>query len=402
MVLAILLTHLAVATPAVQSGELTTVRLIARTLDRLGEKEMAKRLLRDYTQDRRVTFDDLGGDGVNAETGRGSGGKNEMTLDRSMLRIAELERILAKRPYGASSPLVSAAVTIFHEYQHMDQQNPRNTPKFEDPAWKATDEALARWADRLQTEWKAINAWPPSANRTAKLQEIGDLVKQLIGESATIKEGIQRNVTDGILSSGIPWKIDSTVKKLKALQSAKPGSGGPVPPKPAGKAWVLVEVVDFNQKPTDASYVLSYGRGSIGWRWSLGPDTFGFQSTWSEPPRVIDPGSRITLDIAVSITANTGNQYSANGNFAVWFDRPDIDPGFAGSPISFTNDRGEGGGFDVSHANAKAGSSMSRKVWVDASKLPAGRDGARIALITCAYIGRVAGTKYIYEWKQVP
>lgn len=390
------------APPTPQQGsEMTTIRWIARTLDRLGEKETAKRLITDYTQTGRVRFTDLGGDGVNAETGPSRRGGNEMDLDRSYLKIADLERLLVKRPYGSSSTLVSAAATIYHEYQHMDQNRPQNTPKYEDPAWQATDAALARWTAQLEREWATVKRQPPSAARTQKLQEIGDLVRQVLAEASGLQDGITRNEASGTLSRGLPWKIGSTIAKLRTLTAEikKGVSGGgslPAPTLNTADGWYLVEVVDYSQKPSDANYALAYGRGSIGWRWSLGEDVFGFRCTWSEPPKVIRVGDRIEIDISVSITENVGDYYSANGNFTIWFDRPDIEPGSAGSPIGFTNSKGETGGIDVSHRGAKTGASTGRRVYVDASSLP---KAGRVALIVSAYNGRVAGTKYIYEWR---
>jgi hypothetical protein len=170
---------------------------------------------------------------------------------------------------------------------------------------------------------------------------------------------------------------------------------------PAG-GWVQVQVDDFDTRPTDANYVLSYGRGGIGWRWSLNKDVFAFKATWTEPPKVIAPTDRVRISISVSITENAGQDYSANGNFSIFFDQPDVEPGSVSSPIGFGNDKGETGGIDVSHRGGTPGSSVSREVWVDAASLPRGSDGARIALLVSAYIGRTAGTRYVYEWRAPP
>jgi hypothetical protein len=50
------------------SDEDLAISLLARTFERMGEGKLAKRLITDYTQTKRVVFEDLGD--VNAETGR--------------------------------------------------------------------------------------------------------------------------------------------------------------------------------------------------------------------------------------------------------------------------------------------------------------------------------------------
>jgi len=50
------------------SEEDLAISLLARTFERMGEEKLAKRLITDYTQTKRVVFEDLGD--VNAETGR--------------------------------------------------------------------------------------------------------------------------------------------------------------------------------------------------------------------------------------------------------------------------------------------------------------------------------------------
>jgi hypothetical protein len=162
------------------------------------------------------------------------------------------------------------------------------------------------------------------------------------------------------------------------------------------QAWQLVEIVDYDTPP-GGGYTLGYSRGAIAWNWTLNDDAWGFVSTWSAPPQTIGPRDRATIEFTVATNQDTGNQYSAGGSFAMFFDRPDIEPGFAGAPISFTNEKGEGGGVDVRHGVKTP--AVARRVWVDGARLGTGRPGARVALIVAAYNGRIAGTKYIYEWR---
>lgn len=388
----------AVATAQAPSGADTSVRWIARTLDRLGEKALAQRFLRDYTQNKVISFGDLGGD-ANAETGRGWSGKNEITLDNSMLKIADLERTYAKRPYGPQSVLVSAAVTIFHEYQHMDQTRPQNIPKFEDPAWLATDAALNRWVRLLQTQIEAIAKEPASASRTQRLAEANDLLRQLKVEVTALKDAIKTNEGNGSLSKGLKWRFSDTASRIAAAQK-RIGAPAAAAPKPvADKAWVLVQTVPYNTPPSDANYQLSWGEGKIGWKWSLGSDVFAFDCTWTLPPKVIRPDDEVKLTLAVSLTQNDGEAYSANGTFDVWFDHPDCEPGSVISPTGFRAPAGQRPGIAVTHRKGVPPPAPV-EISIKGSELPGARDGGRIALMVCAYNGRNAGIKYIYEWRK--
>jgi hypothetical protein len=147
---------------------------------------------------------------------------------------------------------------------------------------------------------------------------------------------------------------------------------------------------------------LDYSERAIIWRWSLGEDVFAFTSTWSKPPDVILPTDTVKIEIAVKLIENRGNAYSANGSLAIWFDSPNVDPGFVQNPIGFTNDKNENGSIAVTHRLDAAPLPPPRTVWVKGSALPNGRIGSQIALLVCAYNGRNAGTKYIYEWKKLP
>lgn len=379
-----------------------TIRILARTLSRLGEKDVAKRLITDY-QAGRVRFSDIGEAGVNAETGRERGG-NRMDLDLNVRKLGEQEKLLAKRPYGASSLAVMYAATVLHEYQHMDLANPSNTPRFEDPAHRHMDRVLARWAANLEAEWKALAAQPPSAIRDRKAAEVRDLMQRVLSECGSFQEAVARNVAAGRMSPGQKWQAKDTANRLRAA-IAKAQAGLPKTPVrgvlPVSKVgWELVEVVDYNADPGNPNYHLAYARGAIGWRWALGDDIFGFRSTWTEPPKRILPGDTVKITITVDVTENVGDYYSANGSFAIWFDRPDIEPGSVGAPIGLKTATGESGGVDVSH-RVKTAQSFQRELSLPASALGSGKLGTRIALITAAFIGRMAGTKYVYEWRRL-
>ncbi len=135
-------------------------------------------------------------------------------------------------------------------------------------------------------------------------------------------------------------------------------------------------------------------RGTIGWRWSMNGDVWGFQSTWTPPPQTIVPGERVTLEYWVLVNEDTGDRYSAGGEFSISFDRPEVEPGVVITPIGFTNEQGESGHVEIRHRVKTP--PIGRKVW---AQLPASKPGQRTALLAQAYNGRNAGTKYIYEWR---
>lgn len=106
-----------------------------------------------------------------------------MTLDEDMLTLYDQKRIWEKRPYHEALINFSWAITVFHEYIHMDQKDPQNTKAFEDPAWQQTDQALARWYERLKTGFEDLKNKPASSMRDEQLQELEDLLKQLKSQS---------------------------------------------------------------------------------------------------------------------------------------------------------------------------------------------------------------------------
>lgn len=203
-----------------ESRQDTAITMVAKTLGRLGEKDLAKRFLDDYFNNGQVKIEALGGEGVNAETGPeglfGSG-KNVMTLDDSILKQADMKRIWEKRPYSKALDTVGWAVTVYHEYIHMDQKNPQNIPRDEDPAWQETDRAIARWCERLRNELDNLKNEPASGMKGDKLQELEDILLHLQSQSGLFKEAVPRNIRDGKLSDGLTWEYPGLGTRINGI-----------------------------------------------------------------------------------------------------------------------------------------------------------------------------------------
>lgn len=307
--------------------ERVTVRWLAKTLIRLGEKPIADRLVNDYTNTKRVRFVTINPKLGNAETGANRKGVNEIDFSDRMLSIADQDRTLSAKPYGPSSTLVQWATTVYHEYQHMDQVNPQNEKKWEDPAWRATDNAVARWTQKLADEYAKLSSQPPSREKEAALDELKSILQRLRSEIGTLRNGVQDNVKNGTLTAGQSWKFadsDAKIKNILDQMTKKAAIGQMVPPIKPGKGgyWQQIEAKPFDYlAPSDTNYTAKASDGSVTAGWMLGNDAFKITGTWTSPPKVIKPGDKIPIHAALTIDANSGFAYSANGVFVIWIDR---------------------------------------------------------------------------------
>lgn len=396
------------------SREQLTIRWLAKTLNRMGETKLAKRLMEDYYTHKSVRFGSIKDEygrvmDANAASGRGANGKNEIIFNESMLsRTGDQDRLLTKKPYGASSSLISDAMTVVHEYVHMDQQDPDNKPAWEDPAWQTSDRTLNNWVKKIEAEYNAARNMPASKEKTAKLTELADILKKLNAELAVTREAIHNNIANESLSPNQKWLLDDTEKRIQLMKEAfkkyediaKLGPQQPPQKKDPGY-WELVSEQAFDKlAASDINYSLTAGSGSISARWSQNNDVFKVTATFTPPPKQIRPGDRFPIQLSVAVS-NQGDQYSASGEFAVFFDRPEIEPGSVIAPVSLKGDKGESSYIQFTHKQGVLPSpSASMQVYIDAKTLPTGSKGARIALLASLYNGRSAGYRYIYEWKE--
>lgn len=210
------------------------VRWISRCLNRMGENDIAKSLLTDrfgstssnpsdpanvfYAANRKVRIAKLGSStdtGVNAETGYDRGaGQNVLTLDVSVLTLADSRKLMAKRPYHPNaSGLFEWMITVFHEYVHMRQKDPKMRPADEDPAYHAVNKAMLKWFGRIESEFQALSREVPSDEKGVKLLELDDLARSLKSAYGPHFEAIDRNVRDQLLTKGQTWEVPGASSK---------------------------------------------------------------------------------------------------------------------------------------------------------------------------------------------
>jgi hypothetical protein len=162
--------------------------------------------------------------------------------------------------------------------------------------------------------------------------------------------------------------------------------------------WELVQTDVFDKlAATDTNYSVKILPGSFSCSWAMGTDAFSFTASRTVPPAQILPTDKVPLSLSLKMDQNTGTQYSANGNFDVWFDRTECEPGSVIAPIGLKGAQGETGSLAISHLTGALSPPVT--VYINGKDLPTGSAGARIALMVVAYNGRSFGVRYVYAWK---
>lgn len=95
----------------------------------------------------------------------------------------------------------------------MNQKNPTETSKFENPAWQKTNKTLVKWYDEIAKEFKKVKKEKPSAEKAKKLQELGDLMGQFRSQFTSLYEGIEAKTKSGVLSNNQKWKAPGLTSK---------------------------------------------------------------------------------------------------------------------------------------------------------------------------------------------
>lgn len=312
-----------VVTPP-QSREEIAIKWISRTLNRLGEPALASRLWQDFRNGRIRFVESKDLDHDNAQISQDSKG-NYMELNDFMLNIAEQETLLSKNPYGARNiNLVIAASTVVHEYVHMGQTRPSLTAKFEDPAWQYSDKNYRRWFIRLRDELEAAKKLPVSAERTAKVREILDLLNRLSdaagGDAAELPK--KTYLTPGqswYLLSGLPDQIRKAASDGEAWLAKADKVAGTTASQtiPKTGAWVLATVSPFAPEPRSDydhlgfKFTISEGIATASWyRHDDESIRTNLRMTWTKPPKIIEPGKAFSVTFTPS---NNGSSAGASG-----------------------------------------------------------------------------------------
>jgi len=181
--------------------------------------------------------------------------------------------------------------------------------------------------------------------------------------------------------------------------------------------WVLVETINHDGKTeidnTNKNGVYkvsgSCAPGSYNYDWKylgkadsyynpplLSGESYSIKCTVSNPPKVMDAGEVISLNLSLSFTAQNLSYYTPNAIVSADFDKWDTKPGFAsGASVSFLNSAGKSSFKISTHKSVKV-YSVNEKV---TAKAPSGVRDIRIALRTSFNPGARMGTSYIYQWK---
>lgn len=185
-------------------------------------------------------------------------------------------------------------------------------------------------------------------------------------------------------------------------------------------AWVLVETVNYAGKEsfdqTNKEGVYSTSGSSSPGSYSyeskylgasdtyydpdkLNGESYSIVCTYSTPPKVMNAGEIVSLNMSMSFSAQNLSYFTPNATTGANFDKWDVAPGFAtGECVSFVNKAGKSS-FMISTYKTIKIYSVSDIVTATA---PKGVEGKRIALRTSFFPGAKMGTNYIYEWKSVP
>jgi len=181
--------------------------------------------------------------------------------------------------------------------------------------------------------------------------------------------------------------------------------------------WVLVETInhdgqtDHDNTNKGGVYQVSgsCSPGSYNYDWKyLGKadsyynpplksgESYSIKCTVSNPPKVMDAGEVISLNLSLSFTAQNLSYFTPNASVSADFDKWDTKPGFAsGASVSFLNSAGKSSFKISTHKSVKV-YSVDEKVTAIA---PSGVRDIRIALRTSFNPGARMGTSYIYQWK---
>ena len=165
--------------------------------------------------------------------------------------------------------------------------------------------------------------------------------------------------------------------------------------------WEIVSTRVYDTLPPGSeNYGVIVEDGAIKARYALNNDEWEFLCNYTSPPKKIRPTDKIPINMEVTILVNSGDQYSANGEFLLLFERPEVEPCFAIAPSFLKTADGVNSRIGLTHRlGVPPSPASSMVVYIDGKSLPTGTPGAQIAFLASVYNGRCSLYKYIYEWK---
>jgi len=177
----------------------------------------------------------------------------------------------------------------------------------------------------------------------------------------------------------------------------------------SGGAWVLVNTVDFDGGDIPKSEVYenqrSYSRGSYSYTVTytgptdtyydpptLNGETFSSQAIWSTPPERLEAGEPVSLTLSFNVIVDTQSYFDMAASASAYFDKADMEPGFAtAAAIDFVDENGHYS-FSVNRKTPSVNVNVT-------AVAPSGGEGQQIALLTAFYPGIRMGTAYVYKWE---
>jgi hypothetical protein len=328
-----------------------SAQIVAETLKFLGEEKLADRFLTDIRL-KRVKVGKLG-TAENATTGTNNllgVGANEMTLDDAILVLGRSERLWKKKKYDSPLNYLAWAETIVHEYVHMDQKDPQNVPKFEDPAYLHIAQTHVRWFNRLNQLFETIAANEQDPQKKAiKLHGLRRILVSLDMLQGPFKEAVEKKIKDHSLNAhlkfaniGLDSRIGGTIRQIDAELKATEteiATAGKHKASPAVKNSKMDSTTGQTgwhregppaiekaiNKP-DACYPSStldisdgVATGTREWRDCSNATkcsgTYVGKVTWTPPPAYMQPGKDVNFTATVGTTARNT---CGSRNFGSW------------------------------------------------------------------------------------
>jgi hypothetical protein len=222
---------------------------------------------------------------------------------------------------NGSGALVPLASNMVHEYVHMGQAQPRNEPKWEDPAYREQEAAVGRWIRRLSAEIDAFEKQPAGAARAGGLRETTDLLRAIRSDCGTMV-GPEGALALAAITKGRSWQYDNYLRaidqQLRRVEGLEPTVAAdwlgnrparpavpvttPVPGAPSGViprtgAWVLSSSDVWSDNPGIDQAAQEYASGPAQVRGSIMPGVTRF--SWINPHREGAPKTSLAVTWSV-------------------------------------------------------------------------------------------------------